>query len=73
MSEKLIEVWGVVQVETGGLAGMFETQAEALARMRELSPAYIVYFGNKRWRTDARFWEMKSGGTRRPVHGVTHH
>lgn len=44
---------------TWHLAGIFETQAEALRRMKELSPSYIVRFGSGFPRSHDFFWEMQ--------------
>lgn len=59
MHEKGIAGWGVVRVQPWHLAGIFETQAEALRRMKELSPSYIVRFGSGFPRSHDFFWEMQ--------------
>lgn len=57
MSEKQVAGWGVVRVYPWRLAGIFETQAEALERMEQLSPAYVVRFGDGFPRSGDFFWD----------------
>ena len=59
-SDERVTGWGVIQVHPWHLAGIFPTQAEAVARKAELTPGYIVRFGVGFPKSGDFFWDSRS-------------